>query len=84
MKKDWQILRELGKKVAEIAALPVQQETIALWKGLNDLKPVRPIVAIDLGIFDHTLRICWLLPPNRRQFTPDALCLEPYAGGYGC
>ncbi|MFC1718297.1 hypothetical protein ACFL6S_31870 [Candidatus Poribacteria bacterium] len=33
--------------MAEIAALPVQQETIALWKVLNGLKPVRGMVVID-------------------------------------
>ena len=48
---DRSILRELGKQVAEIAALPVQQETIALWKALNDLKPQRPMVMID--------QVCW-------------------------
>jgi hypothetical protein len=41
------ILRELGKQVAEIAALPVQQETIRLWKALNGLRPERPMVIID-------------------------------------
>ncbi|MBT5876759.1 MAG: hypothetical protein HOH43_25260 [Candidatus Latescibacteria bacterium] len=41
------ILRELAKQVAEIAALPVQQEAIDLWKAVNDLKPVRPMVMID-------------------------------------
>jgi phosphoribosylformylglycinamidine (FGAM) synthase PurS component len=41
------ILRELAKQIAEIAALPVQQETVALWKSLNGLKPVRPMVMID-------------------------------------
>ncbi len=45
------LLRELASRVAEIAALPVQQETIALWKALNGLKPVRPMVAID--------QVCW-------------------------
>ncbi len=49
--QDHAILRELAKQVAEIAALPVQQETIALWKALNALKPVRPMVAID--------QVCW-------------------------
>ena len=48
---DRSILRELGKQVAEIAALPVQQETIALWKALNGLKPRRPMVMID--------QVCW-------------------------
>jgi len=45
--KDRDVLRELARQVAEIAALPVQRETIALWKALNGLKPVRPMVAID-------------------------------------
>jgi hypothetical protein len=49
--KDRQVLRELATQVAEIAALPVQQETISLWKALNGLKPVRPMVMID--------QVCW-------------------------
>ena len=40
-------LRALASQVAEIAALPVQQETIALWKALNGLRPARPMVLID-------------------------------------
>ena len=50
-KSDREVLRELGKQVAEIAALPVQQETISLWKASNGLEPVRPMVMID--------QICW-------------------------
>jgi hypothetical protein len=46
-KRDRDILRKLGKQVEEIAALPVQEETISLWKALNGLKPVRPMVMID-------------------------------------
>ena len=45
--KDQEILKELGRRVAEIAALPVQQETIKLWKALNGLKPIRGMVMID-------------------------------------
>ena len=45
--KDRGILRGLAEEVSEIAALPVQQETIALWKQMNSLKPVRPMVMID-------------------------------------
>lgn len=44
---DKHVLRELGKRIAEIAALPVQQETVALWKALNGLRPERPMVTID-------------------------------------
>jgi hypothetical protein len=45
--KDQKILRELADQVAAIAALPVQQETVALWKALNSLKPIRGMVMID-------------------------------------
>ncbi len=46
-KHDISALRDLGRQVAEIAALPDQQRTIKLWKKLNGLKPVRPMVMID-------------------------------------
>jgi len=46
-KNDRDILRELARQLAEIAALPIQQQTIALWKASNGLKPVRPMVMID-------------------------------------
>ncbi len=45
-KKDREILRGLAKRVAEIAALPVQAERIALWKKHNALKPVRPMILV--------------------------------------
>ena len=46
-KTDRNVIRELARQVADIAALPVQQETIQLWKALNGLKPKRPMVMID-------------------------------------
>jgi hypothetical protein len=45
------IIRELAARVAEIAALPVQNEKRALWRKLNALKPDRPMVMID--------QVCW-------------------------
>lgn len=51
LSQDHAILRELASQVAEIAALPVQEETKALWRALNGLKPVRPMVMID--------QVCW-------------------------
>jgi len=50
-RQEREILRGLAGQVAEIAALPVQQQTVALWKALNALKPVRPMVMID--------QVCW-------------------------
>ena len=44
-------LRHLAAQVAEIAALPVQEEKRALWRRLNALKPIRPMVMID--------QVCW-------------------------
>ena len=49
--EDKRILRELAKEAAEIAALPVQEEKRRLWRGLNGLRPQRPMVMID--------QICW-------------------------
>ncbi|MBN1558384.1 MAG: hypothetical protein JW951_09590 [Lentisphaerae bacterium] len=40
------VIRRLGGTLAGLAAQPVQQEKIALWKSLNDLKPQRPMVWI--------------------------------------
>ena len=48
---DIRIIRELAGRVAEIAALPVQEEKRQLWRRLNGLRPVRPMVEID--------QVCW-------------------------
>jgi hypothetical protein len=44
---DIAIIRDLALRVAEIAALPVQNEKQALWRRLNGLKPTRPMVRIE-------------------------------------
>ena len=48
---DGSIIGQLASEVAEIASLPVQEEKRALWRKLNALKPVRPMVLID--------QVCW-------------------------
>jgi hypothetical protein len=48
---DLSILRDLAARVAEIAALPIQEEKRELWRALNALRPVRPMVMID--------QVCW-------------------------
>jgi hypothetical protein len=45
------VIRELAARTGEIAALPVQEEKRRLWRGLNALKPERPMVMID--------QVCW-------------------------
>ncbi len=41
------VLRRLAEEQAEIAALPIQREKAELWRRLNDLEPVRPMVWIN-------------------------------------
>ncbi len=47
MNTDTQILRELGRVYAEAAALPLHDEKADLWRRLNRLEPVRPLVLIN-------------------------------------
>ncbi|MEI8196364.1 MAG: hypothetical protein WCI73_10685, partial [Phycisphaerae bacterium] len=41
-----EILRRLGGELAQIAALPVHKQKADLWRRLNRLEPVRPLVLI--------------------------------------
>ncbi len=49
--RDLEVLRKLATRVAEISALPVQEEKRQLWRALNALEPVRPMVMVD--------QVCW-------------------------
>ncbi len=42
-----EVLRSLGRKIAEIAALPVHREKARLWQKMNDLQQERPMVWIN-------------------------------------
>ena len=67
--KSKQLIRDLGKKVAEIAADPVQDEKKGMWKRLNSLERVRPLIhiqAIDWNIWEE------LIPPD------TLACDEPF------
>ncbi len=50
-RQEKQTLRELAGSYAEIASMPVNKERKALWRRLNDLQPVRPLVWIN--------EVCW-------------------------
>ena len=69
---DKRIVRELAKEVAEIAALPVQEEKKAMWRKLNGLKPDRPMVLID--------QVCW----NEMNVDDELTlrCEDPECRGY--
>ena len=71
---DKTILRQLAAQVAEIAALPVHQQTIANWTALNDLRPVKPMVLVteppwhELNVNDElTLQTTTSLPVASRR-----------------
>lgn len=63
-KRDVQTLRELAAQQAEIASLPVQREKAELWRRLNDLEPVRPMVWIteipwnEMNVEDELILRC--------------------------
>ncbi len=46
-RREKEVLRRLGARIAEIAALPVHKEKARLWQKLNDLEPERPMVWIN-------------------------------------
>ena len=45
--RDKDILRRLGEETAKIAALPIHQKKAELWRKMNDLDSVRPMVYIN-------------------------------------
>lgn len=46
-KRDRSILRELADQIADIASLPIQKEKAQMWKRLNKLEDVKPMVWIN-------------------------------------
>ena len=48
---DRTLVRRLAAEIAEIAALPIQEQKRAMWRRLNDKHPDRPMVMID--------QVCW-------------------------
>ena len=59
---DRTVLRDLPKRIAEIAASPEQQARPALWYAQNALKPIRPLVfASPEGAWEE------LVPPGSMQ-----------------
>ena len=67
--EDRAILRELGRRKAEIGQLPAQKEKFELWRRLNRLEPVRPLVWMN-ELPWHELRAA------DRFLEP--ICTDPY------
>ena len=69
---DRSIIRDLAGQLAEIAALPVQEEKRRLWRKLNALQAERPMVMMD--------QVCW-----NEMAIGDELklkCADPECCGY--
>lgn len=66
---DVDILRKLAEAQAKVAALPVHQVKIELWRRMNEKDPVRPMVWIN--------EICW----NEMNVDDELnlLCEHPWA-----
>jgi len=47
LNKDKEVLKELAKRKSKIAELPIHKDKIKMWKDLNSLKEVRPLVWIN-------------------------------------
>jgi len=67
--QDRGILRRLAAEQAAIAQLPIQREKATLWRRLNDLEPVRPMVWIN--------EICWNEMNVDDELTLQ--CVHPWA-----
>ncbi len=69
------LLRELGRQLAEIAALPIHREKEDLWRRLNGLERVRPLVNW------HMEDLCWpeVLPDSVLEaVSPESRRYERY------
>lgn len=65
--QDRETLRRLAAEVAEIAALPIHAQKADLWRRLNALRPVRPMVWIN--------EICWdEMGPEMELVCRDPFC----------
>jgi hypothetical protein len=71
-REDVATVRDLACRVAEIAALPVQEEKRGLWRKLNARNPARPMVMID--------QVCW----NEMNVGDELTlrCTDPECRGY--
>jgi len=69
---DREIIRGLAAQLAEIAALPVQEQKRQMWRNLNGLRPDRPMVMAD--------QVCWNEMNVNDELT--LLCEDPECRGY--
>ena len=81
---DRRILRSLARRVADIAAQPIQKERRGLWTKHNALKQVRPS---DLRASAESQEMAQVGPKQHAEFALEyeKQLLEPFGlTGYGC
>jgi len=60
------VLRELARRVVELAAKPIQDERRELWRRLHNLDPVRPMIYVQVDM------------PGWECVGPDLQCEDPF------
>lgn len=73
-KKDKNTLRQLARKVAELAAHPANEEKAELWRRVNSLERVRPLVHW------HMEEFCWPEVLPEHVFAVSNPLLTEYEG----
>ncbi len=64
--KEREYLRDLAKRQAEIAALPIMQERTGQWYAHNELRGKRPMIIIETDTFWSDMK-------------PESKCVSPFA-----
>jgi len=64
MKTEIQVIRDLARQYKEMAADPINQQRMDLYRGVNDLNMIRPVVLIDE------------LPWNEMNFNGELTCVS--------
>ena len=68
---DVKVLRELARRYVEVCSRPVQRERRELWRKLNSLEPVRPLIYLRGGN-------CW----NEVPEITECRCEDPFYRPY--
>jgi hypothetical protein len=71
--KDRTIIRDLAKQVAEIAAWPIMEEKRKLWRRLNSMERVRPLVTLENGTWHETR---WFIDRELKCESEEARLIE--------
>ena len=67
--QDAQMLKELAKQYAQVAALPIQRQRMEQWRDINSLRPNKPLIWMN--------EICWHEMNTNGEL--DILCQSPLA-----